>query len=183
MLPWWCFVFVWMTLCTFYILLYTSACGEATCDELSIFMRLSLLPPALLCCCQYVKGTKQILIAVCVVEFSYLHSNVLICKLQFCSVNVFTVFLYFLPNYSGNHRCQLLFFFNYIYMSPIRVCTSVFKFTWLQTPDDQVYIGEAFSKLAKYERDRGKWKMLTRNVATYTPRFLYHRERVQQTRS
>ncbi len=34
-------------------------------------------------------------------------------------------------------------------------------------PDDQVCIGEAFSKLAKYERDRGKWKMLTRNVATY----------------
>ncbi len=98
-----------MTLCTFYILLYTSDCGEATCEELSIFMRLSLLPPALLCCCQYVKGTKLILIAVCVVEFSYLHSNVLICKLQFCSVNVFTVFLYFLPNYSGNHRCQNYF--------------------------------------------------------------------------
>ncbi len=32
--------------------------------------------------CQYVKGTKQILIAVCVVEFSGLHSNVLVCKLQ-----------------------------------------------------------------------------------------------------
>ncbi len=52
--------------------------------------------------CQCVKGTKQILIAVCVVEFSGLHSNVLVCKLQFytvnytkkfCSVNVFTVFL------------------------------------------------------------------------------------------
>ncbi len=34
-------------------------------------------------------------------------------------------------------------------------------------PDDQVCIGEDFSKLAKYEKDRGKWKMLTRNVATY----------------
>ncbi len=34
-------------------------------------------------------------------------------------------------------------------------------------PDDQVCIGEAFSKLTKYERDSGKWKMLTRNVATY----------------
>ncbi len=34
-------------------------------------------------------------------------------------------------------------------------------------PAGQVCIGEAFSKLAKYERDRGKWKMLTRNVATY----------------
>ncbi len=31
----------------------------------------------------------------------------------------------------------------------------------------QVCNGEAFSKLAKYERDSGKWKMLTRNVATY----------------
>ncbi len=35
-------------------------------------------------------------------------------------------------------------------------------------PAGQVCIDEAFSKLAKYERDRGKWKMLTRNVATYT---------------
>ncbi len=34
-------------------------------------------------------------------------------------------------------------------------------------PDDQVCIGEALSKLAKYERDSSKWKMLTRNVATY----------------
>ncbi len=34
-------------------------------------------------------------------------------------------------------------------------------------PAGQVCVGEAFSKLAKYERDSGKWKMLTRNVATY----------------
>ncbi len=34
-------------------------------------------------------------------------------------------------------------------------------------PAGQVCIGEAFSKLAKYERDSGKWKMLTRNVTTY----------------
>ncbi len=34
-------------------------------------------------------------------------------------------------------------------------------------PAGQVCIGEAFCKLAKYERDRGKWKMLTLNVATY----------------
>ncbi len=33
-------------------------------------------------------------------------------------------------------------------------------------PAGQVCIGEVFSKLAKYERDSGKWKMLTRNVAT-----------------
>ncbi len=35
-------------------------------------------------------------------------------------------------------------------------------------PAGQVCFGEAFSKLAKYVRDSGKWKMLTRNVATYT---------------
>ncbi len=34
-------------------------------------------------------------------------------------------------------------------------------------PAGQVCVGEAFSKLAKYERDSGKWKMPTRNVATY----------------
>ncbi len=31
-------------------------------------------------------------------------------------------------------------------------------------PAGQVCIGEAFFKLAKYERDSGKWKMLTRNI-------------------
>ncbi len=31
-LPWWCLVFVWMTLCTFYISF--SACARAACDEL-----------------------------------------------------------------------------------------------------------------------------------------------------
>ncbi len=46
--------------------------------------------------CQYVKGTKQILIAVCVVEFTGSHSIFPVCKLQFYTVNVFTVFLYFL---------------------------------------------------------------------------------------
>ncbi len=51
------------------------------------------------------------------------------------------------------------------FMSPIRVCTIVFKFTWSQTW--LVRFGEAFSKLAKYEQDSGKWKMPTRNVATY----------------
>ncbi len=33
-------------------------------------------------------------------------------------------------------------------------------------PAGQVCVCEAFSKLAKYERDSGKWKMSTRNVAT-----------------
>ncbi len=40
--------------------------------------------------CSYVKGTKLILIAVCVVEFSGLHSNVPVCKLQYYTVH-FTV--------------------------------------------------------------------------------------------
>ncbi len=40
--------------------------------------------------CQYVKGTKQILIAVCVVVFSGLHSNFIVCKLHFYTV-YFTV--------------------------------------------------------------------------------------------
>ncbi len=43
----------------------------------------------------YVKGTKQILIAVCVVEFNGLHLNCPVCKLQFYTVS-FTVLLYFL---------------------------------------------------------------------------------------
>ncbi len=34
-------------------------------------------------------------------------------------------------------------------------------------PAGQVCVGEAFSKLAKYKRDSGKWKMPTRNVETY----------------
>ncbi len=62
--------------------------------------------------CQYVKGTKQILIAVCVVEFTGLHSNVLVrstVNFTVCSVNMFTVFLYFLQNYSGNHSWQKYF--------------------------------------------------------------------------
>ncbi len=40
--------------------------------------------------CQYVKGTKLILIAGSVVEFSGLHSNFLVCKLQFDIVH-FTI--------------------------------------------------------------------------------------------
>ncbi len=40
--------------------------------------------------CQYVKDKKQILIAVCFVEFTGLHSDFLVYKLQFCTVH-FTV--------------------------------------------------------------------------------------------
>ncbi len=56
-----------------------------------------------------------------------------------------------LPIWNHLHSCH-----------PIRVCSRDRKH-----PAGQVCIGEAFSKLAKYERDSGKWKMLTRNVATY----------------
>ncbi len=42
--------------------------------------------------CQYVKCTTQILIAVCVVEFTVLQSNVLVCKLQFYTVNSTVLF-------------------------------------------------------------------------------------------
>ncbi len=55
------------------------------------------------------------------------------------------------------------------FMSPICVCTSVFKFTWPQTPgwSGLCWWGFLQSKLAKYKRDSCKWKMPTRNVATY----------------
>ncbi len=65
---WWCLVFAWY----FYILIYTSACGEASFDSSCDFLLYLLHYYA---GCQYVKGTKQILIAVCVVEFSGLHSK------------------------------------------------------------------------------------------------------------
>ncbi len=52
-------------------------------------------------------------------------------------------------------------------MALIRVCTSSSSRDH-KRPAGQVCIGEVFSKLAKYERDSGKWKMLTRNVATYS---------------
>ncbi len=46
-------------------------------------------------------------------------------------------------------------------------------------PAGQVCVGEAFSKLAKYERDRGKW-MLTRNVATYAASPIPQRARADE---
>ncbi len=70
---------------------YTSAHGEATCDELWFFVWFSF-PIALLWCCQYVKGTKQILIAQCVVEFSRLHSDFLVCELQIYTVHFAVLF-------------------------------------------------------------------------------------------
>ncbi len=47
-------------------------------------------------------------------------------------------------------------------------------------PAGQVCVGEAFSKLAKYERDNGKWKMLTRNVATYAANPIPQRARADE---
>ncbi len=87
---------------------YISACGKATCDELRFFTRSSLFPPELLWWLSvYVKGPKQILVAVCIVEFAGF--NYPVCKLLFytvkftaCSVNVFTDFLYY-------HSCQNYF--------------------------------------------------------------------------
>ncbi len=44
--------------------------------------------------CQYVKGTKQIFIEVCVVEFGGLNSNFLVFKLHFYTFYCFTVLFY-----------------------------------------------------------------------------------------
>ncbi len=60
------------------------------------------------------------------------------------------------PIWNHFHSCHPSAFVQVSSNSRDRKCTA-----------GQVCIGEAFSKLAKYERDRGKWKMLTRNVATY----------------
>ncbi len=60
------------------------------------------------------------------------------------------------------------------FMSPIQVSSS---------PRDrkrQVCVGEAFSKLAKYERDSGKWKMPTRNVETYAAIPIPQRARAEE---
>ncbi len=75
--------------------------------------------------CPYVKGTKQILIAVCVVLNLVVYIQIslfvnycfILYNIRFCSVNVFTVFLYFLPNYSGNHCCQ-----NYLVKTLYSIC-------------------------------------------------------------
>ncbi len=53
---------------------------------------------------------------------------------------------------------------------------NVFKYMWRKRPAGLVCIGEAFSKLAKYEQDSGKWKMFTRNVATCLCRDSYSTE-------
>ncbi len=60
----------------FYILIYTSACGEASFDSSCLFYLLHYYDG-----CQYVKGTKQILIAVCVLL------NILVCIQIFLFAN------------------------------------------------------------------------------------------------
>ncbi len=47
-------------------------------------------------------------------------------------------------------------------------------------PAGQVCVGEAFSKLAKYERDSVKWKMPTRNVETYAANPIPQRARADE---
>ncbi len=47
-------------------------------------------------------------------------------------------------------------------------------------PAGQVCVGEAFSKLAKYKRDSGKWKMPTRNVETYAANPIPQRARADE---
>ncbi len=43
--------------------------------------------------CQYVKGTKQILVAVCIVEFTGLHSSFLVC--EYCKIIVYSFSVFF----------------------------------------------------------------------------------------
>ncbi len=115
--PWWCFVFALMTLCTFYILVYTSACGEATRDELLILIWLSFLLHDYYGGCQYVKGTKLILYSSVLLNLVVNIQISLVCKVQFCilyifficSVNVFYSLSVFFVIYSGNHSCQNYF--------------------------------------------------------------------------
>ncbi len=47
-------------------------------------------------------------------------------------------------------------------------------------PAGQVCVGEAFSKLAKYKRDSGKWKMPIRNVAIYAATPIPQRARADE---
>ncbi len=56
---------------------------------------------------------------------------------------------------------------NHFHASPLSAFVQVSSSRDRKCPAGQVCIGEAFFKLAKYERDRCKRKMLTRNFATY----------------
>ncbi len=58
------------------------------------------------CDCQYV--TKQILIAVCVVEFSGLQSDFLVCKLQFYTVHFTVLFSKCVYSFSANTAARII---------------------------------------------------------------------------
>ncbi len=98
-----------MTLCTFYILVYTVLLFVAKLLVMSfdsscgfLFYHLHYYGG-----CQYVTICK---FAKLYIQISlFVNYSIILYILQFCSVNVFTVFLYFLQNYSGNHSCQNYF--------------------------------------------------------------------------
>ncbi len=80
-------------------------------------MWLSLLPPALVWWLSvYVK--VKIFVAVCIVEFTGLHSKFFVCNV----CNVFTVFLYFLQNESGTTTAAI--FFVLFFVKTIDFCFS-----------------------------------------------------------
>ncbi len=171
MLPWWCFVFVWMTLCTFYILVYTSACGEATCDELWFFFYHLQYYGG----CQYVKGTKQILIAVCVDEFSGLHSNFLVCKLQLYTVNSTVLFCKCVYSFSvfftklfWQPQLPKLFCKNYRFFYSVLnivfcILSTVFWYYWKR----QKYLCKVLSGLSLYIQWRSLFHLFIGKKQTY----------------
>ncbi len=65
------------------------------------------------------------------------------------------------------------------FMSPICVQVSSSSRD-RKRPAGQVCVGEAFSKLAKYERDSSKWKIPTRNVETYAANPIPQRARADE---
>ncbi len=68
------------------------------------------------------------------------------------------------------------------FMSPIRVCTSVFKFTWSQTPGRSGLYWWGFLQTGKI-RTRQQWmEDANKKCGNILLRYLFHRERVQ-TRS
>ncbi len=68
------------------------------------------------------------------------------------------------------------------FMSPIRVCTSVFKFTWSQTPRLVRFVLVRLSPNWPNTNKTAVNGRCQQEMWQHTPRFLFHRERVQ-TRS
>ncbi len=73
------------------ILIYTSACGEATCDERWLSFTSCIIIIIIMVVVSVLK------VVVCVFEFGGLHSKVLVCKLQFYTVclQFFCIFFVF----------------------------------------------------------------------------------------